>query len=386
MPKRIVLLGATGSIGENTLTVVRAHRDALEVVGIAAHRNTEKLAAIAKEFSVPHVAVFDEQAARQASWADDLHLHTGMAGLIEIATLAEADTVLTAIVGTAGLQPTLGAIKAGKDIALASKEILVMAGKFVTAAAKEHNVQLLPVDSEHNALFQCLHGERREDLKTLWLTASGGPFREMPLEAMAAITPAQAGNHPNWKMGQKVTIDSATMANKGLEMIEARWLFDANPEQVQVVVHPQSIVHSLVEFCDGSIIGQLAPPSMTFAIQHALFYPERGAATLPTVDLSEALSLTFDPPNLERFPCLALARQAMETGGVHPAIFNAANEVAVAAFVAEQIGFLDIPRVIGECLSKKTPREPASLEEVIEADQRARSHATEVVAHLSQIN
>lgn len=381
LKKRIVLLGATGSIGESTLRVIAAHRDRLELVGIAAQRNTGRLAEIARQFGVRHVGVHDPAAFAAAranpAFPTGTRFHAGIEGLSELATLPEADIVLIAVVGTAGLQPALAAIAARKTIALASKEILVMAGKFIMTAAHASGSRLLPVDSEHNAVFQCLEGHRGTDVRRLLLTASGGAFRDWPLENLAQATPADALKHPNWSMGPKITVDSATLANKGLELIEAQWLFGLQPGQCQAVVHTQSIVHCLVEFNDGSMLAQLSPPSMTFPIQHALFYPERApAGTDQGLPLDQLFSLDFRPVDETRYPCLRLAREAMRAGGLAPATFNAANEIAVAAFLDGKIPFLAIPRVIDYALSSLKAVEPTSLEEVIAADLSARATAT----------
>jgi 1-deoxy-D-xylulose-5-phosphate reductoisomerase len=378
--RRIVLLGATGSIGESTLKVIAAHRDRLELVGIAAQRNHRRLAEIAREFNVRHVALHDEPAFGDARASDAFPagtvFHSGLAGLTELAVLPEADIVLVAVVGTAGLQPTLAAIAARKTIALASKEILVLAGKFVMAAAKTHGVRLLPVDSEHNAVFQCLEGHHHSEVRRLVLTASGGAFRDWPLDKLAGATPADALKHPNWAMGPKITVDCATMANKGLELIEAQWLFDLRPAQCQAVLHTQSIVHCLVEFSDRSMLAQMCPPSMTFPIQHALFHPERApnptGAALP---LDQIFSLDFRPVDHARYPMLRLAQNAMQAGGTAPAIFNAANEVAVAAFLAGQVPFLAIPRIVDQTLARINTIEPNSLEDVLASDQAARRAA-----------
>ena len=375
-PKRIVLLGATGSIGETTLRVIAAHRDKLQLVGIAACRNFQRLAQIARDFNVPHVAVFDDTAYREASesalFPIGTQLHGGLDGLTKIATLPEADLVLVAVVGTTGLQPTLAAIAAGKDIALASKEVLVLAGKFVMAAVRQHHVKLLPVDSEHNAVFQCLEGHPHAGLRRIILTASGGAFRDWPIEQLAQVTPADALKHPNWSMGPKVTVDSATLANKGLELIEAQWLFDLRADQCTAVLHPQSIVHCLVEFNDGALLAQLCPPSMTFPIQHALLHPARAVGIEGTLDFSGQVGLEFSPIDENRFPCLRLARETLIAGGVAPAVFNAANEIAVAAFLAGQIPFLAIPEVIEHSLRNIANFEPDSLSAVLSVDSEAR--------------
>lgn len=375
--RRLVLLGATGSIGESTLRVLAAHRDRLELVGIAAHGRHERLAAIAREHGVRHVALHDPVAcaAARASGAfpPGTRLLEGEEGLTALATLPEADLVLVAVVGTAGLRPTLAAIAAGKDIALASKELLVMAGKFVMAAARAHGVRLLPVDSEHNAVFQCVEGRPAADIRRIILTASGGAFRDWPLEALAKATPADALKHPNWAMGPKITVDSATLANKGLELIEAQWLFGLHADQCQAVLHAQSIVHCLVEFRDGSLLAQLCPPSMTFPIQHALLHPDRAPVpTDPPLDLEQRLALDFKPVDPARYPLLGLARDAMATGGVLPAAFNAANEVAVAEFLAGRLPFLAISRVVEQVLAGLRNFEPHTLDEVLQADAEAR--------------
>jgi 1-deoxy-D-xylulose-5-phosphate reductoisomerase len=385
--RRIVLLGATGSIGESTLQVVAAHRDRLELVGLAAHGRHARLAEIAREFGVRHVGLFDDTAFAAASTSGAFPAGTrfygGPAGLAELATLAAADTVLVAVVGTAGLQPALAAIAAKKTIALASKELLVMAGKFVMAAAREHAVALLPVDSEHNAVFQCLEGHRTGDVRRIVLTASGGAFRDWPLERLAAATPADALKHPNWAMGPKITVDSATLANKGLELIEAQWLFGLRPGQCQAVLHAQSIVHCLVEFTDGSMLTQLCPPSMTFPIQHALLHPERApSATVSALTLEKTFRLDFRPVEAARYPMLGLAQAAMVAGGTAPAIYNAANEVAVAAFLAGRVPFLAISRTVEQVLARVNTTEPATLADVLAADAEARRAATACLSPL----
>ncbi|HVZ65466.1 MAG TPA: 1-deoxy-D-xylulose-5-phosphate reductoisomerase [Lacunisphaera sp.] len=383
--KRVVLLGATGSIGENTLRVIAAHPDRLELLAIASHGRHEQLAAIARRFGVRHVGLWDPAALQAARSGDGFpagtNFHGGPGGLTELATLPEADVVLVAVVGTAALRPVLAAIEAGKAIALASKEILVLAGRFVMAAARARGAggsPIIPVDSEHNAVFQCLAGHRATDVRRLVLTASGGAFRDWPVEKLGAVTPADALKHPNWSMGPKITVDSATLANKGLELIEAQWLFGLQPGQCQTVLHPQSIVHCLVEFTDGSMLAQLCPPSMTFPIQHALLYPDRApTATDAGLPLDQLLRLDFRPVDEARFPCLRLAREAMAAGGTAPAVFNAANEVAVAAFLKNQVPFLAIPRVIEQTLGVIGAREPASLDEVLLVDAEARRVATQ---------
>jgi 1-deoxy-D-xylulose-5-phosphate reductoisomerase len=409
--KRLVLLGATGSIGESTLRVLRAHPDKLELVGVAAHANAGKLFQICREFGVRHVALGDEAAARAAQGSAALpagtQLLAGAAGLTELATLPEADIVLVAVVGTAGLAPALAALAAGKDLALASKEILVLAGQFVMAAARASGAKILPVDSEHNAVFQCLaRGEQSRtargeptktacgepsrtagsdpcpvaaDVRRVTLTASGGAFRDWPAERLVHATPADALKHPNWAMGPKITVDSATLANKGLELIEARWLFGLRPEQCHAVIHPQSIVHAVVEFNDGSMLAQLCPPSMTFPIQHALLHPARAPGTDAPLDLEKLAALEFRPVDDARFPLLRLAKAALRAGGAAPAVFNAANEVAVAAFLAGRLPFLGLAAVVEKTLEAVQPPPPANLAAALAADAEARRAA---IAHL----
>jgi 1-deoxy-D-xylulose-5-phosphate reductoisomerase len=374
--KRVVLLGATGSIGENTLRVIAAHPDKLELVAIAARGQWEKLAAIAQQFRVPHVGLFDDTALAAArnsgAFAPGTQFHGGLAGLTDLARLPEADTVLVAVVGTTGLAPALAALAAGKDLALASKEILVLAGKFVMAAARVSGAQLLPVDSEHNAVFQCLQGHSAADVARITLTASGGAFRDWPAERLAHATVADALKHPNWSMGPKITVDSATLANKGLELIEAQQLFGLRPEQCHAVIHPQSIVHALVGFNDGSMIAQLCPPSMTFPIQHALLHPTRAPGVETALDFSRLLSLEFRPIDESLFPMLRIAREVMHAGGTAPAIYNAANEVAVAAFLDARLPFVGIPRVVAQTLEKLPSSEPDDLATVLAVDAEAR--------------
>lgn len=380
MTKNIVLLGATGSIGDSTLKVLRKHPERLRLIGIAGNTRWRELAAIAQEFEVKHVGLFDESqlAPARASglFAADTQWHIGSAGLQSLALLTEAHTLVMAVVGTAGLLPTLSALEAGKNIALASKEVLVKAGKFVMAAAARNQVDILPIDSEHNALYQCLQGHPREGVEKLLLTASGGPFLNRPLEDLHHITPQQALKHPNWDMGPKVTVDSSTMANKGLELIEARWLYDISPERLEVVIHPQSIVHSMVQYKDGSILAHLSPPCMTFPIQHCLLYPDRAEGVRKTLDFSQIMQLEFRPADPRRFVCLKLAQDALRQGGTAPAVFNAANEVAVEAFLNRGMPYLKIAEVIDQTLQTLPMCEPSTLEEVLEADREARTIAS----------
>jgi 1-deoxy-D-xylulose-5-phosphate reductoisomerase len=387
--KRVVLLGATGSIGENTLRVLAAHRDKLELVGIAARANWRKLAAIARQFDVRHVAVHDEAAFREArdhaaDFPPGTQLRGGLAGLVELAQLPGADLVLVAVVGTTGLEPALAALSAGKDLALASKEILVLAGKFVMAEARRHGAKLLPVDSEHNAVFQCLEGHPQAGVRRIVLTASGGAFRDLPAEKLAHVTPQDALRHPNWAMGPKITVDSATLANKGLELIEAQWLFGLACDQCTAVLHPQSIVHCLVEFTDGAMLAQLSPPSMTFPIQHALLHPERAPGVEAGLDFTKLLGLEFRPVDEMRFPMLRLAKQAMHAGGVAPAIYNAANEMAVAAFLNCNIPFLAIPAVVEHTLGVIDNFEPADLSAVLATDAQSRRAAAARIQSVSK--
>ena len=382
-PKKLVILGATGSIGDNTLEVARGNRDRLEIVGIAGKKNFRKLAKIAKEFDVRHVAIFDEDAfesaiAESGSFPEGTKFYRGEEGLMEISSMSGFDTLVSAVVGTQALRPTLAAIEAGKDIALANKELLVMAGKFVMEGARRKGVKMLPLDSEHNAIFQCLQGERKEDVSKIIITASGGMFRDFTYEQMLRITPEMALKHPNWNMGPKVTIDSSTLANKGLEVIEARWLFDVDLDKIQVVVQKQSLVHSMVQFVDGSVKAHLSPPSMTFAISHSLLCPERGNPVCDPIDFSRPFSIDFTPPDTKRFPCLEYAKNALKAGGTATTAFNAANEVAVASFLSGKTSWLDIFKIVGETLEKFPNIEPKSLDDVFESDSLARKIAREV--------
>lgn len=379
-PRKIVLLGATGSIGENTLKVLDGHRDKVRLVGVAARSRWRELAAIARKYDVRRVAVFEEDACREAAASGEFPAGTrffsGEAGLCELAALDEADLVLTAVVGTLGLRPTLAAIRAGKDVAVASKEILVLAGRFVTEAARERGVRILPVDSEHNAIFQCIGSEPRKHVDRIILTASGGIFRDSTLEEMAKARPSDALKNPNWAMGPKVTVDSSTMANKGLELIEATWLFGVPQERIDIVVHPQSIVHSMVKFTDGSVLAHLAPPSMTFPIQNCIFHPRRFGGVVPSLDFTQTLHLDFRAPDYEKYKCLRLARECARAGGTAPAVFNAANEVAVEAFLRERVPYLEIPEIVERTLASFPSRDPESLDDVLAADAEARARAS----------
>lgn len=385
--KRIVLLGATGSIGETTLRVLAAHADRLELAAVASRSNWKRLASIARDFGVRHVGLFDEDACVAARRSGDFPPGTrilgGLAGLVELARLPEADCVLVAVVGTTGLEPAMAALDAGKELALASKEILVLAGKFVMAAARASGAKLVPVDSEHNAVFQCMEGHPAAGVRRVILTASGGAFRDWPAERLAQATPADALRHPNWSMGQKVTVDSGTLANKGLELIEAQWLFGLKPEQCTAVLHPQSVVHCLVEFNDGAMLAQLCPPSMAFPIQYALLHPARVPGVDGPLDFTRIVSLEFRPVDEARFPMMRLAREAMLAGGVAPATFNAANEVAVDAFLKGALPFLAISAVVEQSLAHSRNFEPKDLADVIEADAEARRTAAREMKRLS---
>ena len=375
--KRVILLGSSGSIGESTCKVARALPDKMKIVGLGVAKSTERLLEQAKEFGVKALAVSDPQAAEKvkSKLPEGAKFFPGAEGLARMVEETEADMVLVAIVGTAGLAPALAALRSGKDLAVASKEILVLAGSAVMAEAKKRKRQVLPVDSEHNAIFQCLQGANEKEVRKVILTASGGPFRQSRAAELEKVTVAQALKHPTWSMGKKITIDSATMFNKGLEMIEAHWLFGLPMRQVEVVVHPQSIVHSMVEFIDGSVLAQLSVTDMCFPIQYAVTFPERMPSGLPPLDLAKLGSLTFEAPDEKRFPALRLAREAGEAGGTLPGVFNAANEVAVEAFLAEQIPFPRIWGMVEEVMQKHTTLSSPDLDAIIEADRWARSEA-----------
>jgi 1-deoxy-D-xylulose-5-phosphate reductoisomerase len=381
--RRVILLGATGSIGTSAIKVAEAIPDRMEIVGLAAHRNAAKLAEQANRLRPPAVCVANSEAVTQlkALLAYSPEIHAGEHGLIELATRAEADLVLVAIVGTAGLRPALAALQAGKDLAVASKEILVMAGAIVMEQAARLGRLVLPVDSEHNAIFQCLENRPSEQIRNIILTASGGPFRCWPTEDLERVTPADALKHPTWSMGPKITVDSATLFNKGLEMIEARWLFDVPMEQVQVVVHPQSIVHSLVEFADNSVLAQLSHSDMCFPIQYAVTWPDRVPNNLKPLRLSELGRLEFEEPRYDVFPALNLARMAGDQGGTLPAVLNAANEVAVEAFLQGRIPFPAIWRVVAEAMEQVSQLADPTLDDILEADAQARRHAQTLLTH-----
>ena len=377
MMKRVVLLGSTGSIGTSTIKVAEDLPEDIRLVGLAAGNNSALLLQQALKHQPLAVSIQDPAKAREISAAlpPGTLVYSGGEGLVNLATLPEADIVLIAIVGTAGLQPALAAIRAGKDIAIASKEILVMAGQIVMQEAKRCGVKVLAVDSEHSAIFQCLDGKPSNSVRKLWLTASGGPFRTTPASEFPSITVERALKHPSWVMGRKITIDSATLFNKGLEMIEARWLFDIEMDRVGVVVHPQSIVHSLVEFVDGSMLAQLSTPDMCLPIQYALTYPHRGPSDRVQTNLAKLGTLTFEDPDANRFPALSLARWAGNAGGTLPAVLNAANEVAVEAFVNRRIDFPGISATVRRVMESHRISENPTLDRILEADAWARKEA-----------
>ncbi|MBI3415730.1 MAG: 1-deoxy-D-xylulose-5-phosphate reductoisomerase [Verrucomicrobia bacterium] len=383
--KNVVLLGSTGSIGTSTIKVAEDLPDRIRLVGLAAGNNAELLAQQTRRHAPEAICIQDETKARELRefFGGSVDVSSGAEGLLKLATLPSADIVLIAIVGTAGLQPALAAIRAGKDIAVASKEILVMAGEIVMSEARKFGVRVLAVDSEHSAIFQCLDGKSSDSVRNLWLTASGGPFRQTPKEEFAAITVERALKHPSWVMGRKITIDSATLFNKGLEMIEARWLFGIGMDRVQVVVHPQSIVHSMVEFVDGSILAQLSTPDMCLPIQYALTYPDRAPSERVQTNFAKIASLTFEDPDLDRFPALKLARHAGTVGGTMPAVLNAANEVAVDAFCDRRINFPQITETVARTMDAHQLVAQPSLDEILAADRAARSAAAEIAARLS---
>ena len=375
--RRVILLGSTGSIGTSALKVARDIPERMQIVGLAANSSADALVQQARETGVKHVALTDAAAAAKAKaqLPDGVALHTGTQGLIDLVNECEADMVLVAIVGTAGLAPALAAIERGMHLAVASKEILVMAGEAVTEAAKRKNVNLLPVDSEHNAIFQCLEGHRHSEVRRILLTASGGPFRQLPADQLPAVTVAQALKHPTWTMGRKITIDSATLFNKGLEMIEAKWLFDVPMDKIEVVVHPQSIVHSMVEFADNSVIAQLSHSDMCFPIQYAVTWPDRVPNNLKPLDFAKLAALHFEAPRVEDFPAINLARHAGTIGGTLPAVLNAANEVAVEAFLNGQLTFPGIWQTVERVMTAHQVIAHPTLEALIEADHWARREA-----------
>ena len=382
--KKISILGSTGSIGVNTLDVVERNRDSFQVVGLAAGRNVEVLAEQVKKFKPRVISLHDTtkiDALKELLNGQDVEIHSGQEGSIKVATVDEADIVVSSMVGSAGLVPTLEAVRKGKTLALANKETLVVAGELVLKEA-EGKAEIIPVDSEHSAIFQALNGERKDRVKRVILTASGGPFRTFSREQMEHVTVEQALNHPNWNMGNKITIDSATMMNKGLEYIEAKWLFGRNL-QVDIVVHAQSIIHSMIEFVDTSIMAQMGMPDMRVPIAYALTHPDRFHADLPSLDWSQLGTLTFEEPDFEKFPCLQLAHDAMDAGETLPAVLNAANEIAVQAFLDEQIAFKEIPETLRRTMNNHSPKPVKELQDVLSADSWAREEARKLISVLT---
>ncbi|MEY3219943.1 MAG: hypothetical protein RIT27_1300 [Pseudomonadota bacterium] len=377
----LTILGATGSIGLSTLDVVRQHSDQFQVVALTANQNVEQLAKLCEEFQPQFAVMVNENAAEQLAQkiSSNITVLSGKEHLSTVASLPNVTTVMAAIVGAAGLLPTLAAAKKGKTVLLANKESLVMSGQLFINTIKENNATLLPIDSEHNAIFQCLYGQDRKGLERILLTASGGPFRTLNYQDLQKITPSQACAHPNWKMGRKISVDSATLMNKGLEVIEACWLFDLPPNKVEVIIHPQSIIHSLVEYSDGSMLAQLGNPDMRTPIAYSLAFPQRITSGVKSLNLFDIARLDFEKPDLQRFPCLRLAFEAMQMGGTATAILNAANEIAVEAFLSEKLAFVDIPIIIEETLSRCTIQPAEQLEIILNADQQARIIAKELL-------
>lgn len=375
--KRITILGSTGSIGTQTLDVVRKNKDKFQVVAISANSSIDLLLEQIMEFSPKYVAVYNKESALKLKEMIpeniNIEVLSGMDGLVKICQLEEVNVVLTAVVGMIGLVPTMAAIKAKKTIALANKETLVTAGEIVMREAKKNNVEILPVDSEHSAIFQCLNGERKQDIEKIILTASGGPFRGKKREELVNVTKNEALKHPNWDMGRKISIDSSTLMNKGLEVIEAKWLFDVDVEDIEVVVHPQSIIHSMVSFRDSSVISQMGCPDMRLPIEYALTYPERLKTDFERLDLAKVATLTFEKPDMETFPCLALAFKVLKLGGTYPAALNSANEFLVNEFLNDKIGFYDIPYYIEKTLDCHKNRVNPTLEDILEVDKETRA-------------
>ncbi len=379
--KKIAIMGSTGSIGTQTLDIVRNHRDELQVTALAAGSNVAAMEKQIREFHPVIAAMWTEGAYRELrdSVADlEVKVVCGMEGLLEIAVMAEADILVTAVVGMIGIRPTIAAIKAGKDIALANKETLVTAGHIIMPLAAAHGVSILPVDSEHSAVLQSMRGENRHRVEKIWLTASGGPFRGKSRAELADMTAEEALRHPNWSMGRKITIDSATLVNKGLEVMEARWLFDLRADQIQVVVHPQSIIHSMVEYADGAVMAQLGTPDMKLPIQYALFYPDRPPLGGKKVDFLELAALTFEKPDVEVFKGLGMAYRAMAAGGSMPTVYNAANEMAVSLFLNKKIIFLQIYELIAGAMAYHKVIENPTVEEIIQAETESYEYIRKV--------
>ncbi len=392
--KGICILGATGSIGVSTLDVVARHADLYKVIALTANNNIDALYEQCLEHHPEVVVVVDEGKAQafkeklKNSTVADIKVLSGAKALEQVATLDNVDSVMAAIVGAAGLLPSLAAAKAGKIVLLANKEALVMSGSIFMQAVAESGAQLLPIDSEHNAIFQCMPagyktGMQAKEARRILLTASGGPFREMPVDQLVNVTPAQAVAHPNWDMGRKISVDSATMMNKGLEMIEACLLFDMKPEQIQVVIHPQSVIHSMVDYVDGTVLAQMGNPDMRVPIAHSMAWPERFDSGVDPLNIFEVGRMDFQEPNLERFPCLRLAYEAINAGGIMPTVLNAANEIAVEAFLDERVRFTDIPVIIERCMKKFEVKAADTLEIILDMDQQARIAAKQVIEELN---
>lgn len=384
--KNICILGSTGSIGQNSLEVIANFPDQFRPAYLTTNKNIDLLQKQIERFRPDAVAVLDECSATILKQLVDgsVKVFAGEEGLVELATKSDVDIVISSLVGFAGLKPTIEAIKHGKTVALANKETLVVAGEIITKLVREHNATLIPIDSEHSAILQCILGEHPDHIDRLILTASGGPFLKLNKNAFQDVTIDQALNHPNWKMGNKITIDSATMMNKGLEIIEARWLFNLPPEKIDVLIHPQSIIHSMVEFIDGSVKAQLGVPDMKIPIQYALTYPKRASSTYTRVDFAKLGEMTFLKPDTEKFESIALAYQALERGGTAPTVLNAANEVAVDLFLHGSIKFHQIPLLIGEALGKHTVDHSPALEQIINIDHETRVHVREHGLHLHE--
>ncbi|MCY4570433.1 MAG: 1-deoxy-D-xylulose-5-phosphate reductoisomerase [Candidatus Poribacteria bacterium] len=389
--KHIVILGSTGSIGKNTLSVVETHADEFKVVGLAANRDVDTLEQQIRRYRPALVALNEPTAAAQLrERIRDLNctqVLSGTEGLQTVATMPQASQVLDGMGGSAGLLPTLAAINAGKDIAFVNKEVMVMAGPLVNTTVEKNGVNLIPIDGEMSAIFQCIEGARDQqtDIHRLLITASGGPFREVSKEELYSVTPQQALQHPNWKMGQKITIDSATMMNKGLEVIEAKWLFDIELSKIDIVVHPESIVHSMVEWTDGSTLAQLGPTDMRIMIQYALTYPRRLSTPVPRLDLTEARTLHFEPVDFEKFPCLSLAYTAAEVGGTLPVVLSSADEVVVEAFLDTCIGFMDIPAILARVMDAHAVITDPTLSDILEVDRWAKSTARSIIKKQNRI-
>lgn len=393
----VTVLGATGSIGESTLDVLARHSSEFRVVALTANTQVEKMYKACVEHQPEYAVMVDDESAEQlqqrlGNQCSDIEVLSGVDGLVKVACLPQVAYVMAAIVGAAGLQPTLAAVNAGKRILLANKEALVMSGRIFMDAVEKSGAELLPIDSEHNAIFQCMPDDFKKGLnevgvERILLTASGGPFRETPVEELSLVTPQQACAHPNWVMGRKISVDSATMMNKGLEVIEACWLFRASPQQIQVVLHPQSVIHSMVEYQDGSVLAQLGNPDMRIPIAHALAWPKRMSSGVDKLNIFDVARLDFEAPQPQRFPCLDLAYQAINANGTAPAVLNAANEIAVQAFLDERLAFDEIPRLIEYVLSERTTLEATDLEVILAEDQAARQLALQYLDNTtSQVN